>query len=780
MTNTVFGANWIDTGIGFFAGNPYTPLGSNGNNQTDNTEANAARIVRAGGTMSLLTCNVNANTNSAQTDLVLRNQSGNLNSDCAVTASTPGIFQDSTHSDTQVSGDKIDLQAQFSSVGTFNLGEISVKWSPGSGGQQFFSSFCSSFSGWSSSSSAYQAFSERYTGNVTTESDAATLARAPGTLSNLALVVESNSNANSASCNSRINGSSGSLALTIPASTTGYLEDTTHSDSVVSGDFVNTIQTMGAGTVNYTPGPTAVMLTLSGVTYDLFSNNFGGIFSNSADQYLQILAKSQQTPTESLSQLKYPFSETLSRLRINVTAQGAAGVGINMRINAADGSAALLFSATGWLEDTTHTDSVASGDLACLKFSHVSGNANAQAFAITGGTSSSAATGNAAIGTVDLSAPTAEADVVTFGNADIGTIDLDTPRARAEIDVGDNDARITQAARLTLGDVGNIARASQAVRLTVAAVHPDARATQAARLTVAGIHVDGRVTQAARLVIADAVECLTFWCQCWRIVRKDGRIFTFTSLDEDFEWGAETYISCRSLSASAAQSSTDVGNAGSVEITGIINDSSISEADIYGGRFDDAFIEVWLVAFKGSDVPKRIGAGWAGNLQHGEQGFTMDVVGPGGRLSQQPLVKAITPSCRWKFGSKECGVNSEILQLTGSVTSARGRGVVRAELSAGSESDVQWVNATLMWTSGPNNGQTCEVNSLKFDTGTDDATIVLWALAQAVPNVGDTFDLIPGCDFLRDGGCTVYDNIINFGGFPDVPGNDSIQQTPDA
>lgn len=403
------------------------------------------------------------------------------------------------------------------------------------------------------------------------------------------------------------------------------------------------------------------------------------------------------------------------------------------------------------------------------------------------GSASTPGGGNAGIGTITLSAPLVTAELKV--GAGIGTIAFNPPKARALIGAA-GDARATQAVRMTLVDVTRKARATQAARIAVIGVDAKARASQAVRLTIMDLHVDCRTTQAIRLTVADVVNCVTFWCQCWRITRRDGRVFLFTSLDEDFQWGTELFLSCASLSASAAQSNTDIGEAGSVEISGIISDSTISEADLYGGRFDDAFVEVWLVAYQGTDTPRRIGAGWAGNLSHGEQGFNMDVMGPGARLSQQPLVKAYTPTCRWKFGSPECGVNADALKLAGEVSTATGRGALTATVSpnsnvvlSGASSgavDVQWVNATLEWTSGANAGSVCEVKTVKFETGTDDVSIVLWALAQSVPEAGDTFDLKPGCDFLRDGGCAVYNNIINFGGFPDVPGNDSIQQTPNA
>ena len=53
-----------------------------------------------------------------------------------------------------------------------------------------------------------------------------------------------------------------------------------------------------------------------------------------------------------------------------------------------------------------------------------------------------------------------------------------------------------------------------------------------------------------------------------------------------------------------------------------------------------------------------------------------------------------------------------------------------------------------------------------------------FVLAFAVPfniAVGDTFSVVPGCRHRRTEDCkNKFSNVINFRGFPDVPGNDVI------
>jgi hypothetical protein len=49
-------------------------------------------------------------------------------------------------------------------------------------------------------------------------------------------------------------------------------------------------------------------------------------------------------------------------------------------------------------------------------------------------------------------------------------------------------------------------------------------------------------------------------------------------------------------------------------------------------------------------------------------------------------------------------------------------------------------------------------------------------LAEA-PDVGDTFTLTEGCDKLRTT-CKLKGQILNFGGFPEVPGTDAYFKYP--
>ena len=340
-------------------------------------------------------------------------------------------------------------------------------------------------------------------------------------------------------------------------------------------------------------------------------------------------------------------------------------------------------------------------------------------------------------------------------------------------------------------------RSTQVFRRTLAVPGSDIRATQVFRRVIAQPVASTRVTQVFRRIIAAGYPCVAETCQIWKITRRDGTVFRYTSHSGDLDLFGYSWKACLSLMNSATQSSAELGQAGDFTLEGIISDDGVSEDDLYGGLFDDAFVECWRVDWGTTGtMPLRLFAGWVGDMQFSvENGLKMSALGPSHRLEQNSITQVIAPACRWVFGSVECGFDREAIKLTGSVVSAIDRGALTASLSGG-DGGFFWNGGLLRFTSGANIGQELEVKEVAFgDTGsTGTATgsasgtgsgatqIVLWALAPLLMAPGDTFDLLPGCDKAKDSdtGCQLYDNKINHGGFPDVPGEDALTDTPNA
>lgn len=316
--------------------------------------------------------------------------------------------------------------------------------------------------------------------------------------------------------------------------------------------------------------------------------------------------------------------------------------------------------------------------------------------------------------------------------------------------------------------------ASQAGLIALAEIIPEDRISQAGLVALGAIIPTNPCSQVGLVVLAQAAPCSTRRCQLWIISRTDGEILRFTSHDQDVVWGLDTYSACKSLNESASEQSADQGDVGNIDLTGILSSDAISESDLYAGKYDDAFYEVWEKSWDDTtDVVRRIAAGWGGATSQGDDGFHTEVLGPGARLLQKPLLRTVTPGCRWIFGDPDtCGVAAPTV-AGAAVTLVTSRNFLYCD-AVDPGVPAQWANGTLTWLTGQNAGTLCEVKSVDFASG----LVILWQPAGFLPSPGDTFDLKSGCDLAFGGGCELYNNKDRFGGYPQVPGTDAIRQVP--
>jgi len=286
-------------------------------------------------------------------------------------------------------------------------------------------------------------------------------------------------------------------------------------------------------------------------------------------------------------------------------------------------------------------------------------------------------------------------------------------------------------------------------------------------------------------VLAYIAPCATRRCQVWKLTLTNGQVYAFTSHDMPVTWLGVTYGPCKSLSQTASESSSELKSTGGVELTGILDSSAISDEDLYSGLFDDAFVEVWVIPWDGQpddQAPFRQAAGWLGKVTRGEYNFTADVMGPGAKLGQAAVVDFFTPACRWTFGVLDaatglgCPVSIPDLQIenipvTGSI--------LRSEImftAANPGGTAIWDQGTIVWQTGRNAGVTCQTETVDFGA----QALSLWDLAPYPPAVGDLFTLQPGCPKIPSA-CNSYGVFVEaFGGFPNVPGPDSLQSNADS
>lgn len=264
-------------------------------------------------------------------------------------------------------------------------------------------------------------------------------------------------------------------------------------------------------------------------------------------------------------------------------------------------------------------------------------------------------------------------------------------------------------------------------------------------------------------------------CYMLRITLTDGTVIGITDHDKDIDYdldseGMVTYDSRTGVLTSDVSLSAGL-DADNYEITGPIqSNGNFTQQAIVGGRFDRASVKLFQVNHKRlADGPIKLMAGKIAEAR-AEGGRFVFEVRSDFDLFNQTVGRVLTPYCDADYGDARCGATAETLSATVAVaTSALQVGVTYT----GTYADNYFDFGTVTFTSGELLN-TRPVEIWKWDeTATGVATVTLFTQAVDVPAVGDTLTITRGCPRTR-AGCMARNNIVNFRGFPEIPGSDQV------
>lgn len=345
---------------------------------------------------------------------------------------------------------------------------------------------------------------------------------------------------------------------------------------------------------------------------------------------------------------------------------------------------------------------------------------------------------------------------------------------------------ISQAALYALVGGAVPADVTQSALYALSGGQQPANISQVAIYALTGTAQPGFVTQSVIYALAYLQPCLSTVAQCWKIQRRDGIKHLFTSHDRPITFGGEVYDPCGSIEASAYQNSGAMGDVGNANLSGLLalvpDDAGIPARDIAAGLLDGAAIYIWEVPWEedSSELPLPLMRGILGKISLKNATYEGEVVSLSSLLNDRGLLENYTATCRYMLGDARCTVDlydyTESGQVTGQVAGNARTLAWRRQFfdTARVEAENYWQNGTLTWLSGDNAGYSSEVAASAV------GAISLW---EAMPNhiaVSDQYEIVAGCDKTPGTCFGKFNNILNYGGFPDVPGNDVVMQTPDA
>lgn len=270
-------------------------------------------------------------------------------------------------------------------------------------------------------------------------------------------------------------------------------------------------------------------------------------------------------------------------------------------------------------------------------------------------------------------------------------------------------------------------------------------------------------------LIAHNAQSATTLAKIWKVTRTDGRVYGFTNHDRDLPVGGLIYQARTGFNATTVQTVAGMV-VDNMDVEGMFDSVEITESDIHAGLWDFARVELaevnWADTSMGVSYQR---VGWLGEVRPAGQMFAAELRGLMQKLAQQ-IGRTYQVACDADLGDSRCGIN------LGSFSRGTVAGTVLSVTSQRQFTDgtnltdaADWFEGGLVtWQTGANAGVQREVKA--FASG-------IVTLNQTTPfpiAPGDTFTITAGCDKSRATCKAKFANVINFRGYPDVPGNDSL------
>lgn len=261
---------------------------------------------------------------------------------------------------------------------------------------------------------------------------------------------------------------------------------------------------------------------------------------------------------------------------------------------------------------------------------------------------------------------------------------------------------------------------------------------------------------------------------CWKITRTDGIIMSFTEHDKDLTVSSIVYSAKSGYTGSAIAQAANLA-VDNMDLEGLIADAGITAEDIRRGAYNYAAVEVFLVNYNDPDGGKIIlRRGLIGELTLRGGVHVTEIRGLAQYLTRI-FLEVVMPECLAELYDARCKVVSTAFENTGTIaTIVVDRRSFTVTLDAPARLEGYHNGGLISFTSGDANGKSMEV---RLHGAGDTFTLYLaspWAL-----QVGDTFLVKTGCDKLKATCKDKFSNLINFRGFPEVPGTDKILDYPD-
>lgn len=264
-------------------------------------------------------------------------------------------------------------------------------------------------------------------------------------------------------------------------------------------------------------------------------------------------------------------------------------------------------------------------------------------------------------------------------------------------------------------------------------------------------------------------------CRAWAVTRRDGVVLGFSDHDRLLRFEGIDFAASSGLTARSVEQTTGLAVDNS-EALGALSDTSIREEDVRAGLFDGAEVRSWLVNWSDVEDRELVFRGSLGEVERQGNLFRAELRGlaeainqPKGRVYQRP--------CAAVLGDDACRFDTSAAGYSIVVGVSEVRSPTELVLPALSGFDRGWfLRGRVTVISGQSTGQ---VGLVKRDLEIEgDRLIELWEMLPRGLSPGDQIRIEAGCDKRAETCRAKFDNLLNFRGFPDIPGEDWLVSYP--
>ncbi len=255
----------------------------------------------------------------------------------------------------------------------------------------------------------------------------------------------------------------------------------------------------------------------------------------------------------------------------------------------------------------------------------------------------------------------------------------------------------------------------------------------------------------------------------WRLERSDGVTLGFTSHDADVPHEGILLRASPGMQPTTVVQSIGPDKDG-LDVSGALTSDLIRADDLAAGRWDGAYLEIFLFDWMAPNLGKRVlTTGELGAVSYSDDAFEAEFLGLQARLDGA-VAPQTSPTCRARFCDAGCGLNRECFRHLAKVSEVDDNRISIEEPLAFTDGDL--ANGELRWMSGANCGL---VPQIADNYGLD---IILHQAPTRAAKAGDMIEVIEGCDRTISTCATRFGNAINFRGEPYLPGNDLLTRYP--